>query len=62
MGEYFFGLMLGFFLGVIVFGSIESDEKKDAVKAGWIEVDSVAYVLRKADVVEVKELKQRLGR
>ena len=54
MGEYFFGLMMGFFLGAIVFGSIGSDEKKDAVKAGWIEVDGVAYALRKADVVEVK--------
>ena len=54
MGEYLFGMLVGFILCVVLAAATEVDGRKEAVRVGWIKIDGEIYTLRKADVVEVK--------
>ena len=54
MDKVLFGVIAGFIICVIMVVSTEADGRKDAVKAGWINIGGEVYTLRKADVVEVK--------
>ena len=54
MNKVLFGVIAGFVICVIMVVSTEADGRKDAVKAGWIKIDGEIYILRKADVVEMK--------
>ena len=55
MCEYFFGLIMGFILCVALGAGIDVDDRKEAVKSGWIKIDGEIYTLRKADVVDAAE-------
>ena len=54
MDKVLFGVIAGFIICVIMVVSTEADGRKDAVKAGWINIGGEVYTLRKAEVVEVK--------
>ena len=49
-----FGVIIGMFACCVLFAvAVESDNKR-AVESGWIKINGEFYMLRKADVVEVK--------
>lgn len=54
MGEYLFGMLVGFILCVVLAAATEVDGRKEAARVGWIKIGGEIYMLRKADVVEVK--------
>ena len=54
MDKFILGVIAGFSFCVVVVVSMEHDGRKDAAKAGWINIAGEIYTLRKADVVEVK--------
>ena len=55
MCEYFFGLIMGFLLCAVLHCAVDVDDRKEAVKSGWIKIDGEIYTLRKADVVDAVE-------
>ena len=55
MCEYFFGLIMGFLLCVVLHAAVDVDDRKEAVKSGWIKIGGEVYTLRKADVVDAAE-------
>ena len=46
---------MGFILCVALGAGIDVDDRKEAVKSGWINIDGEIYTLRKADVVDAAE-------
>lgn len=46
---------MGFFLCVVLHAAVDVDDRKEAVKSGWIKIGGEVYLLRKADVVDAAE-------
>ena len=54
MDKFMLGVIVGMFACCGLFAVAESLDNKKAVESGWIRIDGEFYMLRKADVVEVK--------
>ena len=54
MDRFILGVIIGMLACCVIFAVAESSDNKRVVESGWIRIDGEFYMLRKADVVEVK--------
>ena len=54
MDRFILGMIVGAVLNTVLFSVASGDADREAAKVGWIKIGGETYMLRKADVVEVK--------